>query len=456
MSASTAEVVICGAGISGIAAAYHLTVTHGLKGVVLIDERPPLTLTSDKSTEAYRNWWPGPGPAMVQLMNRSIDWLERWADESHNRFLLNRRGYAYFTADPKRVIDFKRAAEEAASLGAGEVRYHVDRSNDQAYAPPEPHHFEDQPGGADLVLDRSLILDRFPYVNEQMAALLHPRRCGWFSGQQLGMYLLEQAREHGMRLIAGKIDRVTVTHDRIERVHYGAESIETHCLVNAAGPYLKQVGQLIQVDLPVFNELHCKIAFKDHLGIIPRDAPLMIWTDPQYLPWSDEERAALAEDEDSRWLLDQFPRGVHLRPEGGGESNIVLMLWPYHITPREPVWPLELDPYFPDVVLRGLAAMVPGLKAYFDKAPRSSYDGGYYTKTRENRPLVGPLPVEGAYVCGAVSGYGLMAAAAVGELLAAHVTHSALPEYAAAFQLDRYDDPAYQKLLANWGDSGQL
>jgi hypothetical protein len=31
-----------------------------------------------------------------------------------------------------------------------------------------------------------------------------------------------------------------------------------------------------------------------------------------------------------------------------------------------------------------------------------------------------------------------------------------LPEYAAAFQLDRYDDPAYQKLLANWGDSGQL
>ena len=33
----------------------------------------PLSLTSDKSTECYRNWWPGPGDAMVRLMNRSID-----------------------------------------------------------------------------------------------------------------------------------------------------------------------------------------------------------------------------------------------------------------------------------------------------------------------------------------------------------------------------------------------
>src|SRR5256886_11256899 len=37
--------------------------------------RSPLSLTSDKSTECYRNWWPGPGDDMVALMNRSIDLL---------------------------------------------------------------------------------------------------------------------------------------------------------------------------------------------------------------------------------------------------------------------------------------------------------------------------------------------------------------------------------------------
>jgi len=37
----TADVVICGAGIAGISVAYHLAVRHGLKEIVLVDERSP-------------------------------------------------------------------------------------------------------------------------------------------------------------------------------------------------------------------------------------------------------------------------------------------------------------------------------------------------------------------------------------------------------------------------------
>ena len=58
---SSADVVICGAGMAGAAAAYHLAVRHGVRDMALVDEREPLTLTSDKGTQAYRNWWPGPG-----------------------------------------------------------------------------------------------------------------------------------------------------------------------------------------------------------------------------------------------------------------------------------------------------------------------------------------------------------------------------------------------------------
>ena len=71
---TTADVVIVGAGIGGVSAAYHLTVRHGVRDLVLVDPRPPLTLTSDKSTECYRNWWPD--RPMVGLMNRSIDIYE--------------------------------------------------------------------------------------------------------------------------------------------------------------------------------------------------------------------------------------------------------------------------------------------------------------------------------------------------------------------------------------------
>jgi len=59
MQGQERKIVICGAGIAGIAAAYFLTL-RGMRNITLVDERAPLSLTSDKSTEAYRNWWPGP------------------------------------------------------------------------------------------------------------------------------------------------------------------------------------------------------------------------------------------------------------------------------------------------------------------------------------------------------------------------------------------------------------
>ena len=66
------------------------------------------------------------------------------------------------------------------------------------------------------------------------------------------------------------------------------------------------------------------------------------------------------------------------------------------------------------------------------------------------------MQVDGAYVSGAVSGYGIMSACGVGELLAAHVTGAALPAHAPSFDMARYDDPAYVKKMEDWGDSGQL
>jgi glycine/D-amino acid oxidase-like deaminating enzyme len=188
---------------------------------------------------------------------------------------------------------------------------------------------------------------------------------------------------------------------------------------------------------------------------LPRTAPLIIWCDPTVLPWTADERAALAQDESTRRLLAEFPAGVHGRPTGAGDQ--VIMYWTYDCPQLDtPVFPLSWDPDLPEITLRGMAVLVPGLAAYFDPMPRPYVDGGYYTKTRENRPLIGRLPMPGSFVCAAFSGFGIMASCAAGELLAKHVTGAALPGYATAFDPGRYADPAYQALLANWGDSGQL
>jgi len=394
-------------------------------------------------------------------MNRSIDLMEKLADESGNVFHLNRRGYLYVTADEDQIHVLTNRSERISSLGAGPLRIHSPEASN--YQPAQMEAFHDQPAGADLLLGSSLIQKFFPYITEKAVAALHARRAGWLSAQQLGMYLIESARalsgtgKLGVRFESARVTGVEKTNGRVTGVRLDSgRRINTPIFVNAAGPYLKDVGRMLDVEIPVVTELHLKAAIRDSLAVVGRDAPLLIWNDPQTLPWTDEERGFLAEDPETAWLAEPFPSGAHTRPEGTGDSQTILMLWDYREKATDAVWPPELDEGYPEIALRGLAAMLPDMQGYFEKMPRPQLDGGYYTKTRENRPLVGPLPVEGAFVVGAVSGYGIMSACAVGELLAQHVTGLALPDYASSLMPSRYEDADYLKKMESLEDSGEL
>src|SRR5262249_24781259 len=220
----------------------------------------------------------------------------------------------------------------------------------------------------------------------------------------------------------------------------------------AAGPMQKLLAGELGVTLPVTAECHCKVSFHDPLGVVPHEALMLIWLDEQFLPWSDEETAALRDDSDAAWLLEKFPGGVQGRQDGA----TLLVLFNHHGAAVEPVFPLPEQPYYPEIALRGMSTMLPALRAYEGKPSRPFVDGGYYIRTRENRPLIGPLPVEGAYISCAYSGFGVMASCAGGDLVARHITGAPLPDDAPAFLLSRYQDPAYAALLDGWGDGGQL
>ncbi len=461
MIPTSTDILICGAGIAGVSAAYHLAARQGIGDILLVEEGAPLMLTSDKSTEAYRNWWPGPGDAMVRFMNRSIDLLEELAALSDNYFSLNRRGYAFLTADPATAERYRLSAEESERLGAGQLRVHRGLPDGPPFPPHQAEGYPADLVGADLVLDPALIRRRFPFVAEDAIALLHPRRCGWLSAQQLGMWLLTEAKARGVRLVNGRVTAVDTTGGRVNgvtvRVGGQEQYVQTRVFVNAAGPLVDKVGQMLGVDIPVFNELHGKVAINDPLGIVPRDAPLMVWSDPVTLLWADEEREALAADDETRWLTEPFPAGVHFRPEGGPGAQTLLLLWTYDVKRQPAVWPVHFESEYAEVVVRGLSRMVPGLAAYAGNFGRPYVDGGYYCKTQENRPLIGPLPVEGAFVFGALSGYGIMASQAGADLLAAHIVGGELPGYAGAMALSRYEDAGYRQLLAEWDPTtGQL
>src|SRR5215471_6597372 len=120
----TADVVVCGAGIAGLAAAYHLSVRQRVGRVLVIDELPPMSLTSDKGTQGYRNWWPGPDDTMFRYISRSIDLLEECASECNNMFRLNRRGYLFATAREQEVARLESVAAQVSSYGMGPLRKH--------------------------------------------------------------------------------------------------------------------------------------------------------------------------------------------------------------------------------------------------------------------------------------------------------------------------------------------
>ena len=421
-----ADAVICGAGIAGVATAYQLVQNFGLKRVVIVDPLPPLTLTSDKSTECYRNWWPN--APMVGLMNRSIDLLEELARQTHNTFHMTRQGYLYVTADPNRLSQMAAEAQLITSLGGGPF---------------------------DLYETGPELLARFPFLTQSSVGGLHARRAGWFSAQQLGAYMLDQARDRGAELVKGRVVGVEIVGGRVGEVATDVGKVEAPIFVDAAGPMLNDVARMLGAELPVHSEVHIKVAFRDHAAIIPRSSPMMIWSDPQSIDWTPEERSWLTE-QDRGDLLGVMPAACHYRPEGGVESQWVVGLWEYHRIVQEPTWPLPEDPLYPETVLRGLTTAVPGLSIYRDRLPQPVVDGGYYTKTAENRPLIGRLPIEGAFVVGAFSGFGVMAAAGAGELAAQIITDSPLPDYAPAFSPDRYQDPDYLMEISMLTTTGQI
>ena len=438
-----AGAVVAGAGIAGVATCYELAVIRGVEGVTVVDPRPPLSLTSDKSSECYRNFFPN--QPMVDLTNRSIDILESLKEKSDDFFNMSRRGYLFVTSDPGQLANLTRAAQASSGFGAGPVR--IKKGADTS----------EEETGFDVYQTPEALLGRFPYLSGDALGALHVRRGGWFSAQQLGAWMLEQARSRGAELLVDEVVDVEVVRGSVRSALLkSGEQISTPVVVNAAGPMSRRLAHLVGVELPIHASLHHKVSFRDHLGAFPRGAPMLLWTDPVTIDWSEEERSALAAQGFDE-LLSEIATPVFGRPEGGTESPFFEALWNYRPVIRdEPTWPAPAPDFmFPEAVLRGMAAMLPSLARYRDHLPYSVVDGAYVMKTPENLPLVGPAGPEGFYLVTAMSGYGVMICAAAAELVGSHLTGDDLPGYAEKFLLSRYEDPGYVAAL-DLVDTGEL
>ncbi|MGH7068251.1 MAG: NAD(P)/FAD-dependent oxidoreductase [Acetobacteraceae bacterium] len=453
---AAAEVAVIGAGNIGIAVAYYLVERHGVRDVVLIDARDPMSLTSAQSGENYRNWWPH--PVMTAFTDDSIDRLEEIATTTGNRINLSRTGYLLVTrrARPLDLIEelYRGYGETAERL----IRVH-EGPDAASYEPAAPAAWARAPEGVDVLLDPALIRKTFPSFAPDLAAVLHIRRAGRVSGQQLGQFMLERIRAGGGRLRRGYVKAIEggAPFVLVIETADGRAGLGVGRLVNAAGPFCRDVAGLLGEDLPVECIFQQKIAFEDRAGAIPRSMPFTIDLDGQMLPWSDEERAILADDRTTERLLRFMPGGIHCRPDGTESGTWIKLGWAFNTRAGDPHEPDPIDEQFPDIVLRAASRLHPALTAYIGRLPRSTHHyGGYYAMTAENWPLIGPMQTPGAFIAAALSGFGTMSACMTGELCAAWIAGGTLPEYARALSPSRYADGKLMAELASLKSRGVL
>ena len=431
-----ADVVIIGAGSIGIAVAYYLGLHQPDLRVVVVENASPMALTSAQSGENYRNWWPH--PIMKRFMDRSIELMEAIARDTDNRIQLTARGYLLATRKSANGDLLNNLSETFSESDA--LRHHSHAKSYRTALEPTPRGFTD---GVDIVESREAISSSYPQFDPSVKTLFHIRRGGMLSAQQMGTYMLEQFRLNGGKLIRGSVTDLDVANHFTATITNDNQTSLFHSgsVVNAAGPFVNDIANMLSIDLPVSNVLQQKIAFEDTHKTIDRRLPFAIDLDEQNINWTHDEREALTSDPDLDFLINTMPGSIHCRPEGGDHGSWIKLGWAYNQTPSQPTRSPALDEFYPEIVLRGAARLQPGLKAYLKGFPRNfSHYGGYYTLTKENWPLIGETEIPGFYTAAALSGFGTMAACGTGELIANTIIGHTLPDFASDLSLRRYQN----------------
>ena len=365
---TTADAVVIGGGIIGVATAFWLS-RAGLD-TVLVEMRDGLsTLTTAASAECFRAQFAE--PAMMALAKPSIDIFENFAEVvglPDYDISLRQEGYLFMTDDPDMVGQLKAAVEKHHSLGVTDSEF---LTGDEVRA-------------------------RFPHISPTVVAATFRHRDGWLACHET-TYGFAQGSAANF-LIRTRATDVLLDGRGVCGVETSRGTISTRVVVNAAGPFASVIGKMAGVEVPIETVRRHKAI----IGPLDRMPPQACMT--------------IDLGNDAYW-----------RPEVQGG----LLGWVDPDEPvSEPAESVPTDYFFPAIVLEKVARLTPFWRDVGQALKDSDVhiSAGQYCYTPDDQPLIGPVPnVSGFYLnCGYWAG--VMLSPAAGRRVADLVTGAMDPQ----------------------------
>ena len=378
---ATADLVIIGGGIIGVATAYFAA-RAGLRPIVLEKRAMPGTLTTPKATGAFRAQFDNPDE--MALVREGIDFYSHFAERTGMDGYdlgIHQQGYLWLATTPETVERQRRLVAEQRGWGLDDVE----------------------------LLDGDEARRRFPYLSDAVLGARYRGGDGWLDVRSL---MMGYARASQAPLVLETtVTGIEVAGGRVRGVQTSRGAVSTDRVVIAAGPFSAEVGRLAGLALPITCVRRQRLILPE-VPDVPQDAPMTIddetgahwrpWATGAHLMWTTPTESPSAPQEDVPTTA-AFAFGL-LNPASD------------HAIAR-------ISPFWRDVWLRNTCHWL--------------QVAGQYSYTPDHRPLLGATPIEGLYVNCGYSGHGIMASAG-GSRLTVDVITGKLASDANPFRLDRH------------------
>ncbi len=336
----TADAVVIGGGVMGASTAYHLA-KRGMKNVVLLEKEAFFgTGATGRCAGGVRYQFAT--EVNIRLSQLSLPMLENLKEETGTDSGYRALGYLIFLTREKDIQVFKQNVALQHSLGVP-----------TQWLTPEEVRKRLPMMRLDDVLGATInAKDGLADPNSVVMAYVG-------AGARLGVKAISQAPVTG----------ILKNDSRVTGVVTAQGEISTPVVVNAAGPWLKLVGDMAGVDLPI-TPVRRQWLTTTAIPGLPKDFPFVI----------------------------DFGQSLYFHPEGEG-------LLTGMSNPSEPAgYDQSVDP---DWELTHMEAAIERLPA-LEQAGLSARWAGLYENTPDAHPIYGKTPLEGFYVVGGFSGHGFM------------------------------------------------